>query len=153
MFKKHVFEKLARDFKILYDELVRVFYEHSFIRLDSVDKSASVVDHLYEGKLIFSADVRVVLAECGRDVNDTRTVGKSYVAVVSHVKRLFFKRSDGVREHRFVFDVFVFRTFLSRNNLVILEKRRNESFSQNITLAVRFDFNVIVFRVHAERDV
>ena len=65
MFEEYVFEKNAAFFKVFYDKFVGVFYEHSLIGFDGVDKSAPVVYHLYERKIVFLADERVVLAERG----------------------------------------------------------------------------------------
>ena len=125
MLEELVFEEFSAYFKVFYDFLIGVFYELTRVRSNGFDESAAIVYHLYERQIILSADVCVVFAERGRYMNDARSVGKSYVIVVRNVKRLFFERTERVREHRLVFGVFVVFTFLFAYEFVFFEKSRH----------------------------
>ena len=125
MLEELVFEEFSAYFKIFYDFLIGVFYELTRVRSNGFDESAAIVYHLYERKIILSADVGVVFAERGRDMNYACSVGKRNVIVVGYVKRLFFERTERVREHRFVLDVFVVFTFLFAYEFVFFEKSRH----------------------------
>ena len=153
MLEKYVFEQFSAFFKIFDDEFIRVFDEHSLIRLYRVHESATVVYHLNEWQIVLSSHVRVVLAERRGDMNYSRAVGQGNVIVVGDVKRFLSERSESVREHRLVFDVFVILAFLFRNDFVVLEERGNESLGKNVNFVADLDFDVIETGVHTERDV
>ena len=74
MLEKHVLEQFSTFFKVFDDEFIRVFDEHSLIRLHRVHESAAVVYHLNEWQIVLSANVRVVLAERRGDMNYSRAV-------------------------------------------------------------------------------
>jgi hypothetical protein len=149
------FEKFVFAFKFLDDIFVGVFAEQSFKIVNGIFESASVVNHLHERKIVFFADFAVVLAECGCDMDYTRAVGESNVRVVRDVITLFLCTSFVV-EKRFVFDVFVLAALLGVNLDVfcfVFEKGRNKRVGKNIELIADLNFGVVLFCVHAKRDV
>ena len=86
-------------------------------------------------------------------MHDTRSVRKRDVLGIGYIKRLFFERTEGVREHRLVFGTLVRFAFLSRYDFVFLEKSRHESLGEYIILSSGSNIDVIGVGVHTERDV
>ncbi len=155
MFVKHIFEKNVSFFQFFYNKFVRVLDEHAFIKRYFVFKSAAVVYHLNERKVVFLTDSAVVDAERRGDMDYARTIGKRDVIVVGDVKRLFAEGAERAVVHRLVFRVLVVRAFLHALNFVcsLFEKGRDKSFGKYIRFAVRYYFRIVFFGVHTERDV
>ena len=152
MLKLRRFNQQAAFLQVGQHELVRILDEHAR-PLGLVGQAALRIHQLHERQVVFAAHARVVLAERRGDMNYSRAVGQGNVIVVGDVKRFLSERSERVREHRLVFDVFVILAFLFRNDFVVLEERGNESLGKNVNFVADLDFDVIETGVHTERDV
>ena len=153
MFVKHFFKQQTVFFEFSDNHRVGVFYENALEIVNFVGKSASVVHEFYERQIVSASDLRVVLAECGRNMHDARTVGKSNVIGVGNVPTfiaLFY-----VIEKRHVSRIFViFALFHAYDFVFVLFKKRgNKSMRHYEILVADFDFRIILFRVHAKRNV
>ena len=121
MLIEHVFEQQPlllqqhhhRPVALLAEDAVQLFVR-------ALDEPAALVHHLQEGKVVFPAHVRVVLAESGRDMDDARAVGEGDIAVAGDVKRLFLALV-AVKE-RLVFCKFVFPALFHGQRFVFFEE-------------------------------
>ncbi len=137
--------------KILDDELVPVLYEYALPFSHSGNKSASVVHHLNKRQIVFSAHLGVVLAECRRDMYDTRTVRKRDVRIVGDKIRFLFRIVGVVK--RDIFFSLVFLAELSAQHFIFFKQRGNKRLGKHVYLAVGFYLHVILFSVHTQSDV
>ena len=74
-------EELSFLFQAFDDEFVRVLREHADEVVSRGDELARAVHHLHERQPVALADIAVVLAERGSDVDHARAVGESDIAV------------------------------------------------------------------------
>ena len=119
MLKFRSIEKLPSFFKIYKNFLVNVLAECACPRC-FLCHFALAVNKLYERQIVFSADIRVVLTKCRRDMNDTCTVRKRYISVAGYVISLFV-RSYEIKQ-RLIFLVFKVSTdILFKNGVFALD--------------------------------
>ena len=152
---------------------VEVCYNHGVSLLDEyacvgglLSHLALAVNELNEGKAVLPAYLRVVLTECGRDMNDTRTVGHGYVAVADNVVSLELlpcRLAAGALEEGLILAVFKSRAghsleYLVCGSAVLALKAAENALEQCLCHIVgvavaRLNLAIGVLRVYAERNV
>ena len=107
---------------------------------------------LNERQIVLSADIRVILTERGRDVNDTRTVCERYIVIAGYVVALFIGLCEV--EQRLVFLVFkVGACVLFYYLIFALNVCVNKSLCQDILFVAHLDFYICFIRVHTESHI
>ena len=150
------FEELAALFEILENQRVGILYEDPRpIRL--LRHLALVVDELDERHIVLAADAVIVLAECGRRVDDARAVLGRNVVVADNEERLVLHvfRCKGVE--RLVLAVLELAAFHCREDFAIAPRVREHAVHQRlgevIDLAVHTHLHIGHIRIHAESEV
>ena len=93
----------------------------------------------------------VVLAECGRNVNDAGAVFKSYVAVVDDIVAFFTFKVGTVK--RFVFHALVLAALFAFQNGVVFKISGSKRFGKHIFFAFPLYRYIVVIGTHTKRDV
>ena len=153
VFVKHILEQQSHFVQFHDNGTIGVFHEKTFEVVNVVGESAAVVHEFHKRQVVTSADLRVVFAECGRDVYDAGAVRKSDVIGVRD--KPAFRRVFDVIEKRFIFRIFVILALFHADKFVfvLLEKGRDKSLCHNEVFVADLDFGVVFFRVHTKRDV
>ena len=90
MLKHQLFIKQSPFFQNLNNSLVGVLCKFSEKLARSRDESSSLVDKLDKRQIVSLSDICVIFAESGRDMDNARAVGKSYIVVAGDVVCVFF---------------------------------------------------------------
>ena len=122
--------------------------------MESFVETAAFVDELNYGQAVFFADLVVVFAERGGDVDDTGTVGHSYVAVANDKVSLCgcvcggdtVDFSGGFIKERFVSEPLEVLTRFSVGYVIVgFEEVFKERFGENVfcTEGIYFDVRFV----------
>ena len=130
MLIRHLLQKLAFHVEFLDDERISVLNKETCELFALLRKRTVFFYELYERKIIVTADSCVVFTECRGDMNDTGTVAHGYIAVCTDFKGFFsalFYCSRRIREQGFVLLADELRSLISLEDLILIEKLRNEA--------------------------
>ena len=103
---------------------------------------ALAVNELNEGEVVFSADLCVILTECGSDMNDARTVGHCNVIVNGDIVTLLILLCGACAcafKERLVFSVFkvcaliCFKDFVSFNAVFLVAELTENGIKQSLS--------------------
>ena len=132
--------------------LIAVLAELSVqLRVRALGESAAFVHALQEGQAVAASHPRVVLAECGRDVDYARAVGKGDVAVARDVVRLLL--AVVTVEQRLVCGALESSALLDLYHLIILEMSADERLGKYVYLALALYHGIILVGIHTQRHV
>ena len=113
-----------------------------------------LIDELQERKIIFSADLAVVLTKCRCDMYNTGTIGHRNIRITYNIVRFLFQL---YRVKRLVLLEFKILTLISLKDIVGLcsehSIRQRSCQIVYIVLILHFDLDIILIRIHAERNV
>ena len=113
-----------------------------------------LIDQLQERKVIFSADLAVVLTECRSDMDDTGTICHRNVRVTHNIIRFFLQLCRVKSLILFILQIF---SFISLKDLVrtLAKHGISQSLCQivNVILFFHFYLYVRLIRVYAERHI
>ena len=132
---------------------VRILDEHA-VKGRAAAQVAGGVHKLQKGQLPGLADAIVVLAEGGGDVYHARAVGQRNIAVGNDAVALLPLKVYGQVEQRPVFTALQLTAAQGPDDFGLLPQYAgNQRRSQNIGFAVLFRIDIVLVRVHAERNV
>ena len=113
-----------------------------------------LIDELQERKIIFSADLAVVLTKCRCDMYNTGTIGHRNIRITYNIIRFLFQL---YRVKCLILLEFKILTLISLKDIVGLRSehgiRQRSCQIVYIVLIFHFDFDIILIRIHAERNV
>ena len=139
--------------EIGYYELIRLLDVHA-VPGGASGELALRVHVLNEGEAPVFAYSAVVNAECGSKMNDARAVGQRNVTVGDHAPALLAAVIYGEVEEGLVFHAAELRALVLLDRLAALaQDGLDERLRHYVALAVLFDLDVILVRVHAEAHV
>ena len=166
MFKLRCVKELSFLIKVLQYLRVRILNKHACIRR-FLRQITLAVYKLYERKVIFSANLGIILTKCRCNMNDSSTICHCDIGVTYYIMTLFIlfcSRFSCTGKKRFIFAVFKVFSFIGFQYLVsrlsvfficklakhLIQKRLRHIIGITIS---RLYFYISLLRIHAERNV